>query len=72
VNGTSSPIVVTGLTNGQAYTFTVTATNSAGTGPASAASNSITPAAIQTITFANPGAQNFGTSPTLTASSDSG
>lgn len=72
VNGASSPIVVPGLTNGQAYTFTVTATNSAGTGPASAASNSITPAAIQTITFANPGAQNFGTSPTLTASSDSG
>lgn len=72
VNGPSSPIVVNGLTNGQAYTFTVTATNSAGTGPASAASNSITPAASQTITFVNPGAQNFGTSPTLSASSDSG
>ncbi len=72
VNGANSPIVVTGLTNGQAYTFTVTATNPAGTGPASVASNSITPAAIQTITFSNPGAQNFGTSPTLSASSDSG
>jgi len=36
---------VTGLTNGTAYTFTVTATNSAGTGPASAASNTVTPAA---------------------------
>lgn len=72
VNGAASPIVVTGLTNGQAYTFTVTANNAAGTGPASAASNSITPAAIQTISFANPGAQNFGTSPTLTATSDSG
>jgi hypothetical protein len=70
--GANSPIIVTGLTNGVAYTFTVTATNSAGTGSASAASNSITPAAAQTITFANPGAQNFGTSPTLTATSDSG
>ncbi len=72
VNGAGSPIVVTGLTNGQAYTFTVTADNSAGTGPASAASNSVTPAAVQTITFNNPGAQNFGTSPTLSATSDSG
>ena len=68
----SSPITVTGLTNGTAYTFTVTATNSAGTGSASAASNSATPQATQTITFNNPGAQNFGTTPTLTASADSG
>ncbi|UNK58228.1 autotransporter domain-containing protein [Pseudoxanthomonas daejeonensis] len=72
VSGASSPIVVTGLTNGQPYTFTVTATNSAGTGSASAASNSITPAATQTITFAAPGAQNFGTTPTFTATADSG
>lgn len=72
VNGAASPIVVNGLTNGQAYTFTVTADNSAGTSPPSAASNSVTPAATQTITFNNPGPQNFGTSPTLTATSDSG
>ncbi|MFB2687161.1 DUF4347 domain-containing protein, partial [Shewanella mangrovisoli] len=70
--GASSPISVTGLTNGVSYTFTVTATNSAGTGSASAASNSITPASPQSITFNDPGVQNFGTSPTLTATSDSG
>jgi len=70
--GAASPITVTGLTNGVAYTFTVTATNSAGTGAASAASISVTPKAEQTITFANPGTQNFGTTPTLTAISSSG
>ncbi len=43
--GSGSPIVVTGLTNGVSYTFTVTATDSNnGTSPASSASNSVTPA----------------------------
>lgn len=41
----SSPITVTGLTNGQAYTFTVAAQNAGGFGPESAASNSVTPVA---------------------------
>ena len=69
--GTSSPIVVTGLTDGTPYTFTVVASNVAGPGPASDPSNSVTPKGTQTITFSNPGSQNFGTSPTLTASSTS-
>ena len=41
--GTAPPITVTGLKNGTAYTFIVTATNSTGTSPQSAASNSVTP-----------------------------
>jgi large repetitive protein len=42
-SGSASPITVTGLTNGTEYTFTVTATNDTGTGPASAESNAVTP-----------------------------
>jgi hypothetical protein len=41
--GASSPVTVSGLTNGTAYTFKVWATNAYGPSPLSAASNSVTP-----------------------------
>ena len=41
--GASSPITVSGLSNGTAYTFKVFATNAYGPSPLSAASNSVTP-----------------------------
>ena len=59
--GSSSPITVSGLTNGTAYTFTVTGTTNYGVSSvATSASNSITPAAsvswesIATYTSTNP------------------
>jgi hypothetical protein len=48
-SGASSPVAITGLTEGTPYTFTVTATNASGTGTASAASNSVTPVQIDYI-----------------------
>lgn len=43
--GTSSPITVSGLTNGTAYTFQVRANNPGGSSAYSSASNSVTPTA---------------------------
>lgn len=47
VGSTSLSHLITGLTNGVTYTFKVTASSAAGPGPASSASNNVTP------TFAN-------------------
>ena len=43
--GTTSPIVMNGLTNGVTYTFTITASNSGGTSPLSPAFAPVTPIA---------------------------
>ena len=43
VDGSLTAATLTGLTNGTVYTFTVTATNSSGTGPASSPSPAVTP-----------------------------
>lgn len=55
-SGASSPVSVTGLTNGTPYTFTVWALNTYGPSPYSAASGSVTPAEFQRgIIFAGSG-----------------
>jgi hypothetical protein len=52
--GSGSPISVSGLTNGDSYTFTVTATNVVGTGPGSQPSNAVTPVPAPTIAKIKP------------------
>ncbi|WP_374352121.1 fibronectin type III domain-containing protein [Chitinimonas sp.] len=67
--------LLTGLTAGTPYTFTVVASNASGSGPASAPSAPVTPLAApktaQTISFADPGNQQVGATITLAASASS-
>ena len=50
-SGGSSPITVTGLTASTSYTFTVTATNAIGTGPASSASSAVSTQSADLYSF---------------------
>jgi hypothetical protein len=54
VGADATSATVTSLANGQSYTFTVTATNSIGTGPASGPSNAVVPNAAPAITVDTP------------------
>ena len=60
VSGSSSPITVTGLSNGTSYTFNVWAINDYGYSSPSDASGSVTPAVLQRALFAGgyPGPSN--------------
>jgi hypothetical protein len=61
VYGTVLSATVAGLTNGTAYTFTVRATNSAGTSAESAKSNSVVPSVTAVPLVTPPGAPTGGT-----------
>jgi uncharacterized repeat protein (TIGR02059 family) len=66
-SGTTSPFTVTGsFVEGQAYTFTMTATNGAGTSSPSSASNSITPNTATAPTISTAVLNSAGTQITLT------
>jgi hypothetical protein len=61
--GSSSPITVTGLSAGTAYTFTVTASHANGQSAASSSSNSVTPVSVYALS------QTFNSSGTYTVPS---
>jgi hypothetical protein len=71
--GATSPVLVTGLTNGTPYTFTVVATTELGNSPASAPSGSITPRTVPSApTDAAATGGNAQATVTFTASTSNG
>ncbi len=67
VGGSTMSATVTGLSTTQAYTFTVTATNSVGTSPATAPTAPVTPAIPTTLAAKVKSAATFGTALPLQA-----
>lgn len=67
-SGATSPITVTGLTNGTPVTCTVLATNAVGNSAPSAASNTVTPQAASQTNLSAPASSVFGEAVTLVAS----
>lgn len=67
--GASSPITISGLTTGDAYTVTVAAVNSYGLGVSSAASNSVTPLALELYSWGKNSSGQLGLGNTVTRSS---
>jgi alpha-tubulin suppressor-like RCC1 family protein len=67
--GSSSPVTISGLTTGDAYTVTVAAVNSFGLGVSSAASNSVTPLNLELYAWGNNGSGRLGLNDTANRSS---
>jgi len=75
-SGSASPLTVTGLTNGTSYTFTVTATNAIGTGPAGGPSSAVvpanTPTTVEYLVVAGGGGGGAGNNPVNNTSGGGG